>query len=1096
MSPQQTNRKENEDSKLKFQNKMNTSSAMMLMNNLNSFTLDTSKKSSKSGPGNKKNSFINSIEETGEPPDTSSMTINPKVMEVWLNDILQEAKDLGLKSCFLKNDKKKPINQYGIDRQSLLKHGLNSTLVNRVYRGLFVYSVGFFELLKKLAVESNSRTHLMATIWRVYAILLEFCCKTDYELMISEITRLSQQENIELRSKLEQLQIEFFEKEAKIIEKCDELKSRTEAAEKKTDMYVIHIEKLNEYIEDLRRRNEEEINIRKQFEAKLNELHSVGRDHDVKYYRALEEIDEYMQKFEFVDKELKRFEGETIELSKEKVMLETNLINLENKCSLLSNENISLNRVLRQKDTRIFQLDEDCQNTKKKLASTIKQLKDTSLKLSIDQMKTQKLAEDLDELTQKYDKKSAQAKTYEDRIESLETQIDQARKDKQKFERDFHTIKGRQEEYTSKNIDLLDKVDKVTEDHSALRDKYEVLQGKSAHQDQIYEELSKNYKALTRTLKKVNSERKKLYEDAVRSERLATEFEKDLASSNEKLELEKVNYNKIKARFSQLELEFENAEIIKNKELRKIEIEKDVAEDKLKNAIELRVRHNHEKIGWVKRYEEEYQTHIKTLSLLNDSKVKIKDLEAERNRLASDIKELDKSHKIALKLSKEKEVKYNEAIKENEKLRIKGQSSADTIDNMADNHREYITRLKKEHRKIMAERDSWYNRASMEHEDVFMRAAKFYEENKENNRILQSFKGHLKLYKDKLRRTNEELEGYKKKHNVINAHMDQLYKENESLKSEVKIKNDQIIQISEKRLELYLEKEGIKGELQVVKGREIIQKLACSRASETSMSHRKNSLETNTEAFEGNSDFTEEIDEHNKKLQTDFCVMKSKAVQTKFETTKSKFYAANAVSQNRFSSKTLRYQNSTTPRSILDEFSVTSSEKEVKERLLEKERTAMWSSGGPSAKPRASAIANVVFQENNFLNDHSSSKSILPALKKTNKSSKTSRNTMFSYPKSPGQKSVDKLKQKPQGKLSSKDLTSGGKTSLKDEQNKLKSIYGNNKLLKIEAKSCENHCKSPEPHSKLLPKKIQKEESLDESKKRIKGMIKSAIVRD
>jgi len=70
-------------------------------------------------------------------------------------------------------------------------------------------------------------------------------------------------------------------------------------------MYIRHIEKLNEYIEDLRKRNEEEINIRKQFEAKLNELHSVGRDQDAKYYRALEEIDEIMQKMTITDKDLK-----------------------------------------------------------------------------------------------------------------------------------------------------------------------------------------------------------------------------------------------------------------------------------------------------------------------------------------------------------------------------------------------------------------------------------------------------------------------------------------------------------------------------------------------------------------------------------------------------------------------------------------------------------------------------------------------------------------------------------------------------------------------------------------------------------------------
>ena len=51
-----------------------------------------------------------------------------------------------------------------------------------------------------------------------------------------------------------------------------------------TEQYIQHIRKLNEYITDLRDRNGEEINIRKQFEYKLNELHSIGRDQDIKVF--------------------------------------------------------------------------------------------------------------------------------------------------------------------------------------------------------------------------------------------------------------------------------------------------------------------------------------------------------------------------------------------------------------------------------------------------------------------------------------------------------------------------------------------------------------------------------------------------------------------------------------------------------------------------------------------------------------------------------------------------------------------------------------------------------------------------------------------
>jgi len=44
---------------------------------------------------------------------------------------------------------KVPITRYGIDRITLKNAGVNAEMVDRIYRGLFVYSVGSFELLKQ-----------------------------------------------------------------------------------------------------------------------------------------------------------------------------------------------------------------------------------------------------------------------------------------------------------------------------------------------------------------------------------------------------------------------------------------------------------------------------------------------------------------------------------------------------------------------------------------------------------------------------------------------------------------------------------------------------------------------------------------------------------------------------------------------------------------------------------------------------------------------------------------------------------------------------------------------------------------------------------
>jgi hypothetical protein len=75
--------------------------------------------------------------------------MSPKVLETWINETLQDAEHLDIPGVILKPEQKLPIQRYQIDRQELQKQGIPADEVNRVYRGLFVYSVGFYELLNK-----------------------------------------------------------------------------------------------------------------------------------------------------------------------------------------------------------------------------------------------------------------------------------------------------------------------------------------------------------------------------------------------------------------------------------------------------------------------------------------------------------------------------------------------------------------------------------------------------------------------------------------------------------------------------------------------------------------------------------------------------------------------------------------------------------------------------------------------------------------------------------------------------------------------------------------------------------------------------------
>ena len=58
---------------------------------------------------------------------------------------------------------------------------------------------------------------MLATIWKIFAILLEYACKNDYKMLISELCKESQEDIIKLEAIVERNNKVFMEKEAKMV---------------------------------------------------------------------------------------------------------------------------------------------------------------------------------------------------------------------------------------------------------------------------------------------------------------------------------------------------------------------------------------------------------------------------------------------------------------------------------------------------------------------------------------------------------------------------------------------------------------------------------------------------------------------------------------------------------------------------------------------------------------------------------------------------------------------------------------------------------------------------------------------------------------
>lgn len=136
--------------------------------------------------------FQNRVTEIMHMRNTGNV-LNARVVESWINETLTDAAHLEIPGIVLKPAMKQPLQRYGIDRVLLSMAGVEVTNIDRIFRGLFVYSIGFYEMLHKCLNHAKNKYSLLSAIWKVYSVLLEYCCSSNYQMLIAKIGTEHQQ---------------------------------------------------------------------------------------------------------------------------------------------------------------------------------------------------------------------------------------------------------------------------------------------------------------------------------------------------------------------------------------------------------------------------------------------------------------------------------------------------------------------------------------------------------------------------------------------------------------------------------------------------------------------------------------------------------------------------------------------------------------------------------------------------------------------------------------------------------------------------------------------------------------------------------------
>jgi hypothetical protein len=68
----------------------------------------------------------------------------------------------------LSQNSNKPLVRYGIDKYTLEEQGLSKELIHRLYKGLYVYSLGFNSIIKQVILHSKNNYKIAVTIWKAF----------------------------------------------------------------------------------------------------------------------------------------------------------------------------------------------------------------------------------------------------------------------------------------------------------------------------------------------------------------------------------------------------------------------------------------------------------------------------------------------------------------------------------------------------------------------------------------------------------------------------------------------------------------------------------------------------------------------------------------------------------------------------------------------------------------------------------------------------------------------------------------------------------------------------------------------------------------
>lgn len=553
--------------------------------------------------------------------------LNSRILEAWINNTINDAEQIEMPNEIVASESRQPLIRYGVDRQSLISAGVTNSQVDRIFRALFVYSIGFYQLINKAMEHCAKKNVLTASIWKVYSILLEYCCHKDYRMVVSTLMQQHEQEV----AKVEQdyrMQLELLAlNEVHLVTNLEDIREQLNEAQGNLALETHRREELEDELQQRGSGHEKEVELRLKFESKLNQMFAQQRDLEVR-------LDQQIQLLKATQVHLEE-KHMIIDIANKKI-LALQVVKQEQEISISNLERLLAQQHLAIKSSEQKNLDiekrtevlnemlakarENQQNT---LADAI------SKNLTIERLQSERTTAQgtLSRVKIELEEQNAACVIVGRKNSKLEGLLAAQAQQVQELEA-LLVVNVSAMEAKEKELDIVrDQLVEVTKQHKVNQDKILHLSQELDTKLLIVDELSKQLKHLLTGVEEATKGRKVAEERTKLLERRQTELVTDLEATEKALLAERHECDRFSTRVRELEVELEFADSKFQSSEKMTNSHNEALLAKIKSLTQISVSEKHTRDMWVDKFEKEQKAHNEAVKEVLGLKQATKDLE-------------------------------------------------------------------------------------------------------------------------------------------------------------------------------------------------------------------------------------------------------------------------------------------------------------------------------------------------------------------------------------------------------------------------------------------------------------------------------------